>query len=64
MKVCVTLKRNIPKHLPLEVLVRHVLMSVNSCGRSVVMAMLVQIAKLPKNHKEMISKFVSRFEMI
>ena len=48
IKVCVTLKCNIPKHLPLEVLVRHVLMSVNPCGRSAVMAMLAQIAKLPK----------------
>jgi hypothetical protein len=47
-----------------EVLVGHVLMSVNSCGRSAVIAMLAQIAKLPKNHKKIISKIVSCFEVI
>ena len=49
MNFFVILKRNIPKHLPLEVLVGHVLMSVNPCWRSAVMAMRAQIPKPPKN---------------
>ena len=39
-------------YIYLEVLVEHVLVGVNPCGRCVVMALLPQIAKLPKNHKK------------
>ena len=37
-----------PKHLPLQYLVGHVLVGVLPCGRCIVVASLLQIAKPPK----------------
>ena len=51
-----------PKHLPLEFSIGHVLVGVNSHGRCAIVAPMPQIAKLPKNHKTMVSRFVSCFE--
>ena len=41
-----------PKHLLLKFLVGHVLVGVNPCGRCVAVALLPQIAKLPKKSQK------------